>query len=212
MKDKKKIIKIYLSVLLTLSISLTLPSSIFASREIQFIDAIVMIKPGINLDLSNVNYKYRWEDINGFALKIDKETAHKLIIDIDSFLFEIHASVELIKELTKKVYDILGRKVNDINKELMELLLKNGLEKKWFILLDSGRNFFTHNGTPFFAIDYTNSSNRNYDILIMKENLKSFDDDKKFYRLSEFDIIVDGFAKSRKIILEHIKSLCNNRN
>ncbi len=149
---------------------------------------------------------------NGYVLEIGEELTHKMLIDIDSFLFEMNSCVELIIKLIEKIYSVLRINVENINEELMKMLLEKGQDKKWFKLLDSGRNFFTHDGTPFFAIDYTNSLKGYYDILIMKENLKVFDDVKKFYRLSDFNIIADGFYHSKNILAQHIILLCQNVN
>jgi hypothetical protein len=131
-----------------------------------------------------------------------------MILDIDSFLFEINSCLELITKLIKKIYSLLCQKVEDINEELIQLLIKKGQDIEWYQLLDSGRNFFIHNGTPFFAIDYTNHSIGQYDILIMKENIKSFELKKKYYRLSDFNKIIIGFYQSKNIIAEHLIIVC----
>lgn len=149
-------------------------------------------------------------NINGYVLEIEEGIAYRLIVDIDSFLFEMNSCVELITKLIKKIYTLVGINVDNINEELIKILLQKGQDKKWFALLDSGRNFFIHDGTPFFAIDYTHSSKGKYDILIMKENLKTFDDRKKYYRLSDFNLVINGFYNSKNILTEHLILLCKN--
>lgn len=148
------------------------------------------------------------EKENGYVLEIDEKVKYSMILDIDSFLFEINSCLELITKLIKNIYSLLGQKVEDINEELKQLLIKKGQDIEWYRLLDSGRNFFIHDGTPFFAIDYTNHSIGQYDILIMKENIKSFEQKKKYYRLSDFNKIIIGFYQSKNIIAEHLIIVC----
>ena len=109
----------------------------------------------------------------GFVLDIEKEIVNEIILDIDSFLLEINACIELITKLISKIYNLIENKIEDVNKEILNILSKKGLDEKWFRLLDSARNFFIHEGTPFFAVDYTNQSDGNYDILIMKKGKHS---------------------------------------
>lgn len=78
MKNKTKIIKINLSVLIAFIFLFAVPSSTFAYREVQYIDAIVVLKPGINLEIPGVEYKYRWDAINGFAGRMSYTTYKKL--------------------------------------------------------------------------------------------------------------------------------------
>jgi hypothetical protein len=148
------------------------------------------------------------EKENGYVLEIDEKVKYSMILDIDSFLFEINSCLELITKLIKKIYSLFDQKVEDINEELKQLLIKKGQDIEWYRLLDSGRNFFIHEGTPFFAIDYTNHSIGQYDILIMKENINSFEQKKKYYRLSDFNKIISGFHKSKNIIAEYLIIVC----
>lgn len=78
MKDKNKIIKINLSILIAFIILFAVPSTTFAHQEVQYIDAIVLLKPGINLEIPGVEYKYRWDAINGFAGRMSSTTYKKL--------------------------------------------------------------------------------------------------------------------------------------
>ncbi len=55
-----------------------------------------------------------------------------MLIDIDSFLFEMNSCVELIIKFIEKIYALLNIDVEDINEELMKMLLEKGQDKKWF--------------------------------------------------------------------------------
>ena len=145
---------------------------------------------------------------NGYVLEIDEKVKYSMILDIDSFLFEINSCLELIKKLIKKIYSLVDHKIDNIDEEVKQLLIKKGQDIEWYRLLDSERNFFIHEGTPFFAIDYTNHTIGQYDILIMKDNIHSFDQKKKYYRLSEFSKILNGFHKSKNIIADYLMLVC----
>jgi len=111
MKNKNKIIKINFSVLIAFIFLFTVPSSTFALREVQYIDAIVLLKPGINLEIPGVEYKYRWDAINGFAGRMSYTTYKKLE---QSWFVESITQDSKSKALTE---DILDWGVDDIDAE-----------------------------------------------------------------------------------------------
>jgi len=63
-----------------------------------------------------------------------------------------------------------------------------------------------HNGAPYFAVDLSNVPER-YDLFIMKENLRTFEDETKFVRLSELRDIVEGFTRSKRVLQEYLINL-----
>ena len=111
MKNKNKIIKINFGVLIAFIFLFTVPSSTFACREVQYIDAIVLLKPGINLEIPGVEYKYRWDAINGFAGRMSYTTYKKL--EQSWFVKSIEQDSKS-KTLTE---DILDWGVDDIDAE-----------------------------------------------------------------------------------------------
>lgn len=149
-------------------------------------------------------------DKDGFVLEIEKSLVYSLILDIDSFLFEINSSIELITKFVMRIYNLLGRFTDNFAKEMKEMLLLNGCDISWFRLLDSGRNYFIHDGTPFIAIDCTNEE-EGYDLIIMKENLKSFEGNKTFYRFSEFTKIAKGFYEMKNKLSEYLFKIIESK-
>ena len=111
MKNKNKIIKINFSVLIAFIFLFTVPSSTFACREVQYVDAIVLLKPGINLEIPGVEYKYRWDAINGFAGRMSYATYKRLE---QSWFVESITQDSKSKALTE---DILDWGVDDIDAE-----------------------------------------------------------------------------------------------
>jgi hypothetical protein len=106
------------------------------------------------------------------------------------------------------IYKLHGREIKKeySGKELKRILIENGQDANWFALLDKDRNFFIHHATPYIAIDISVDPP---DLLIMKENLKSFNDSNTFTRLSELDTVLKGFRKAIHILQDHLITLCN---
>jgi len=113
----------------------------------------------------------------GRALRINNDLKYNIIGDIDSLLFEINSACELIKQ-----------------------------NPSWFSNLDQHRNFFIHNATPYIAIDIS-SGPGNYELLIMKENLKDFKNKEKFITFFSLNEIVQGFLNSKPIIQDDLVNL-----
>ena len=148
-------------------------------------------------------------DQEGYAFKIDNELKFRLLIDIDSLLFEINSCSELIKEFVRLAYDYVGTKIDEtkVGKKVQEIIEDEGEDTSWFVELNKTRNFFMHEGTPYIAVDISNEKDDKFDLLIMKENLREFINKEKFVTLSEINNIVYGFIKAKSIIQKHIIEL-----
>ncbi len=94
---------------------------------------------------------------------------------------------------------------NKLTDMLRQILSKSNVSGDWFTILDRNRNFVTHNGTPYIAIDVSNQET--WDLLIMKENLVKFDDTKKFFTLSELGAVAEGFSNARVALQKHLIDL-----
>lgn len=75
-------------------------------------------------------------------------------------------------------------------------------------MTDRLRNFFIHEAAPYIAIDISGGSNK-YELQIMKENLKIFENKEKFITLSELIEIVQGFIKAKPFIQDDLVDLFN---
>jgi hypothetical protein len=106
------------------------------------------------------------------------------------------------------IYKHVGYKLNkkEAGLRIKKIIESKGLDTKWFQDLDDQRNFFIHEGAPYFAIDVSKGPKK-YDLLIMKENLKSFNDNSKFVRLSKLNEIVQGFLSARLTLQQHLIEL-----
>lgn len=152
-----------------------------------------------------------WNGHQGRALVLDDELIYNLIFDLDSLMFELKSCLELMRQFLLQIYDVSNSKIShkQINNEFKNIILRDDINATWYDDLEKHRRFFIHQGVPYIAIDLTNEG-INYDLIIMKENLKKFDNRKKFLLLSDLNKIVNGFLKARGALQRHIIDYINN--
>jgi hypothetical protein len=144
----------------------------------------------------------------GYVIDIDNNLKFDLLTDIDSLFFELNSVCELITNLFSVLYKNIGKPVqnNKAGLKIKQIIEAAGKPFDWFQKLVSHRNFFIHEGTPYFAVDISQGPGK-YDLLIMKKNIKCFKDDSKFIKLSEINSIVVGFSVAKPIIQKHLIEL-----
>jgi hypothetical protein len=144
----------------------------------------------------------------GVAFTVDDDLKYRLLIDIDSLLFELNSLCELMGQFFEQLHILAGTSMPKKNFGLsINAVLDNAKQdSSWFVSLDNHRNFFLHNGAPYVAVDISRSL-QDTDVLIMKENIKSFDDESKFLRLSDINKIVQGFSGSKPVIQTYLRGL-----
>jgi hypothetical protein len=143
---------------------------------------------------------------DGYAFPLDDELEHNLLLDIDSLLFEVNSCCELITTFFTLLHQHRGQPIpkDQVGKKIRKILLDAGQDPTWFVQLDTHRNFFMHEGAPYIAVDLSNDVDGQYDLLIMKENIKDFSNSDKFIRLSELSTIVSGFELSKPLIQQYL--------
>jgi len=158
-------------------------------------------------NLKNVGSKNRsTRNKNGYAYEIDNNLKYEILIDIDALLFELNSCCELMCKLIVDLYKHADKHIMQTpGVFIKELLKKSNSQIDWFVDLHRHRNFFIHEGAPYIAIDISNRANN--DLIIMKENLKTFDDPDKFLLLSEVNIIIQGFINSKPVIQKNLIDL-----
>lgn len=149
------------------------------------------------------------ENCEGVAFAADNDLKYYLLIDIDSLLFELNSLCELMNQFFERLHALAGTTMpkQSPGPSIKSVLDKANEDSSWFVALDSHRNFFLHNGAPYVAVDISPSLINGFDVLITKENIKSFRDKHKFLRLSDIDKIVKGFTASKPIIQTYLRRL-----
>lgn len=145
---------------------------------------------------------------NGYGLRVDNDLKYSLLCDIDSLLFEIQSVCELMTKLFKSLYAHTDQVIDDkkIGLKIKSIIDGTGQDSSWFSELAGHRNLFIHEAAPYIAIDISGGSGH-YELLIMKENLKSFEDNDKFVTMSELNGVVQGFINSKPIIQSDLINL-----
>jgi len=160
--------------------------------------------------IRNVDQKFEFTpQKEGYGVRIDNDLKYNLLIDIDALLFELNSCCDFMKEFLVALYNHIGKPIKDGGLTIKQILEGQGLNIHWFIELDSHRNFFIHKGTPYIAIDISDAPSK-YDLIIMKKNLKKFDNPKDFLLLSDLDKIVRGFASGKGAIQRNLISIFKN--
>jgi hypothetical protein len=141
----------------------------------------------------------------GYVFPIPQDLQYGLLVDLDALLFELNSCCELLRNFFAFLHQHAGQHIPEaqLGQKLRRIIEAAGQDPGWFTRLDTHRNFFMHNGAPHFAVDLSNAPER-YDLLIMKENLRVFEDETKFVRLSELEDIVEGFAHSKRVLQEYL--------
>lgn len=180
------------------------------------LNMLLTVKNRINLDcvelyetVKNADPKYEYTPAKrGYAFDINDDLKLNILIDIDALLFELNSCCELIGKLLKALYEHVGKPITKAPGLILKDILNNaGIDTGWFSDLAYHRNCFMHSVAPYIIVNITNSPR--YDLIITKENIKTFDNQEKFLQLSDIDNIFQGFLQSKPIIQESLIKLFN---
>ncbi len=144
----------------------------------------------------------------GRAMTIDNDLKYNLLVDIDSLLFELNSSCELITQFFEGLNRHAGKPIekNQVGTYIRKILEDKEQDSNWFQMLDEHRNFFIHEGAPYVAVDISKEPTL-YDLLIMKVQIQDFNDSTKFLRLSDINTILLGFQAAMPVIQSHLAGL-----
>ncbi len=132
----------------------------------------------------------RDKSLDKYALEIENIIKYELIIDVNSFFHELYSGMEILEEIEQ----IVNQKVLGYTKSMKifsKILKDRGESDDWLKEFFNNRGHFTHAGTPWFAVSVKSESE--YELLILKENVKCLDDPKKYVKFSDLDNYIHGF-------------------
>jgi subtilisin family serine protease len=72
MKNKKR--KIIIHILITFMMIFMFSPSVFAYQEVEYVEAVVIFEPGVNVDIPGVEIRYYYDSLNGFAGRMSYST------------------------------------------------------------------------------------------------------------------------------------------
>jgi hypothetical protein len=159
-------------------------------------------------------------DVNGYRVihgKASESARDKVLLAIDSFLFEFRAYLDLLARFVHGFLTGIGKgprqKEQLSTGKYVQIVGKNGklrphafllylcdrcaVSVDWYEFLSGHRNFFTHEGAPYCAIEDRMVRPPEFDLLVMKSNIHDFRkaDASAYFRVSECQAVVGGLAK-----------------
>ncbi len=142
----------------------------------------------------------------GIALPVDDHMKYMMIADLHSIISEVDACIDRMKVFMETLHDHVGQHISE--KQRIEMINswmnERGIDPKWFNRLASARNFIAHVGAFYLALDTTETY---WDLLLVKGNIKQFDDPRAYVRFSSVMEIVDGFLGCREAMQAHLVAL-----
>jgi hypothetical protein len=155
----------------------------------------------------------------------------RVLLGTDAFFFEFRAYLELLARFTHGVLTAIGKgpvgtqllstgeKVQITTKTgnfrahqfLLYISDKLGVSPDWYKFLSDHRNFFTHRGAPYCAIEDRLFVPRELDLLIMKANIHDFAEanPSDYFRVSDCQAVVDGMRKLSAAIQQYLIEILN---
>ena len=190
----------------------TAPLSDQLKREIGDLVLAVSVRldylPSI-IDRINESLKRLYEEVkqrdktkDRYAYEPKSDVKFPLLVDINSFLFEIYSGLEVVETLGKKVLRrVLEKQV--VEDSLVEAVLTaHGSPQEWRKKLGDWRHHFTHSGTPWIAVCLDQEPA--YDLLVMMSNVHDFTDAERFFRLSELNEVLKGFMEALRLVQQRV--------
>jgi hypothetical protein len=145
-------------------------------------------------------------DHEGIALPVDDHMKYLMIADLHSIISEVDACIDRMKVFMETLHDHVGQSITDKQRVKMinTWMNERSVDPRWFSRLASARNFITHVGAFYLALDTTEPS---WDLLLVKGNIKQFDDPRSYVRFSSVMEIIEGFLVCREAMQVHLVDL-----
>jgi hypothetical protein len=163
--------------------------------------------------------------------EISVERDH-LLVAVDSFLFEFRAYLELLAKLVYQLHCGIGhsppksgnlstgRRINICTSDgrllahnfLLFLCDRLSLPTEWYAFLVKHRNFFTHEASPYVAVEDRLVVPSEYDLIVMRTNIQDFATAARgdYFRLSECVQVVEGLRllsrKTQEDLIEKLEA------
>ena len=113
---------------------------------------------------------------------------------VDALFFEFRSVYEVLKKFaTKFSRRILGKQFSEA--ELLKALQARG-NTEWVELIRENRNLFFHQTAPWIALQVHQRRPLSCSLLVMKENIKQFDDPSKYITEAQLAAAVEGVQEA----------------
>jgi len=114
---------------------------------------------------------------------------------VDSVIFESRSAYEITGKFVQRFCEvILNRRIAE--KDLRQVLSEAGQDTRWIEELRDSRILFFHNTAPWIALEVQERDPLQIQLIVMKENLHTFEDRTKFITQSELVDVWEGYERS----------------
>lgn len=140
----------------------------------------------------------------------DKDLPYEILIDIDSFIYELRSTYEIVGKFVCEFFEtILDAHVDE--SKLQYLLNSKGFDTKWIQELRENRKLFFHETAPWIAVRILSKEPFQFDLVLLKKNAKNFSNPDDYIHFKKLRCIYRGFASSlgelQQLIIEKIDEL-----
>ena len=120
--------------------------------------------------------------------------AYKILLDMDSFIFESRSLYEIIGTFLRDLLEIVfQRRVTE--KELQSVLATKGIDTRWIGVLRETRKLFFHETAPWLAIQVDFGPKR-FSPILLKNSAVVISKPEDFLSFESLRDIYEGFVNS----------------
>jgi hypothetical protein len=170
-------------------------------------EAIGQMVAEFNADPHQVEWCLSRSGLKGAFRPKDKTLPYRLLVDIDSFLFELRSTHEIVGIFLREFFRrVLQRKIGKA--DVMGALDGGGVDTRWIDVLRKERVLFFHHTAPWVAFEIDRVRRPKYRLVILKRNARDLSNPNDYVRVDEYRAILRGFEASmaflRGWVLEQI--------
>ncbi len=138
----------------------------------------------------------------------DKSLPYRLLVDIDSFLFEFRSAYEIVGKFLRQFFErVFGRDLREA--EVIAALEGGEADIRWISLLKSERVWFFHHTAPWIVFEVERGEPFKYQLVVLRKNARDLSNPEDYVRLHEYRSILHGFERSMEFLagwlVEHIE-------
>lgn len=184
-----------------------------STKEAMLFQVVVRFDEQFNLLAKNLmeNQRTVLECLDKGASYVIPETLlpYKMLVYIDSFLFESRSIYEIFGKFLVEFHDhILQQKVTE--DDIKGHLAKKGIDIRWIEELRKNRILFFHNTAPWIAIEIETIEPLKFHLLVLKRDVHDLNKIDEYIHMDQLRNVYNGFRSSITAIHDWILNKISN--
>lgn len=134
----------------------------------------------------------------------DDRILYDICVALDALYFETRSAYEIVGKFVRT----FGKKILDRNfseKDIKKVLIDDGQKTDWIDEVREHRKLFFHETAPWIALSVLKREPPEFSLVIMKENLKEFDNPEKYITQQQLFDSWQGFDRAISTICTWLK-------